>query len=573
MTIAVPVRAAIHYVPDNFTNIQSAIDAANPGDTIVVRDGTWTGEFNRNLDFLGKDLILQSENGAAACIIDAEGNSSSTQRGFWFHGDETRSAVVDGFTITGGFALDWITPDNDGAGILIENGSKPTIQNCIIEGNTARYGAGIMVRQSNPRIYNSIVRDNATESGGMGGGVYLLSSQGVVDGCEIRGNQANSGGGLFVSSGPPLILNCQIIANTATGDGGGISWNALTGDVRFCTISKNVATNGGGIQNKSSGLAIYKCTISGNRATELGRGGGISFYDTSSSNATYCILWGNVDAGNPNGNQIAITSMGSATAFIDHSLVEGGAADIYVDPNGTLNWGTFNSSENPQFCASDPDGEESWVLQSDSPCFTHVWGQIGAWSSGCDITPTLLQDFTARPTPAGVDLTWSLSEADQWQFRLVGRREGHSWPVEYSIGAAARYRALDACAESRRPGEIVYELSYRLAGEPWAELASQTASIPTPALNARSLEAHPNPFNPQLDLAFATERRERVTVTIFDARGRRVVVLADRIFDAGEHSLRWDGRGTAGEAVASGSYVVQLTTERRVLSRKVVLVR
>lgn len=34
--------AAIIYVPDDYGTIQGAVDAAGPGDTIIVRDGTYT---------------------------------------------------------------------------------------------------------------------------------------------------------------------------------------------------------------------------------------------------------------------------------------------------------------------------------------------------------------------------------------------------------------------------------------------------------------------------------------------------------------------------------------------------
>ena len=52
---------------------------------------------------------------------------------------ETASAVLDGFTITGGSA-------QKGAGIYIDNTSSPTLKNLIITGNTgSSYGGGVYV--------------------------------------------------------------------------------------------------------------------------------------------------------------------------------------------------------------------------------------------------------------------------------------------------------------------------------------------------------------------------------------------------------------------------------------------
>jgi nitrous oxidase accessory protein NosD len=47
-------------------SIQDAVDAANPGDTIIVRDGTYT----ENVD-INKRLTIQSENGSASTIVQA----------------------------------------------------------------------------------------------------------------------------------------------------------------------------------------------------------------------------------------------------------------------------------------------------------------------------------------------------------------------------------------------------------------------------------------------------------------------------------------------------------------------
>ena len=83
-----------------FTTIQAAVDWTVNGDTVVVRDGTYTGGGNRDIDFRGKAITVCSENGPATCIIDCE----QLGRAFYFHTGETSSAVVSGFTIRNGSA-------------------------------------------------------------------------------------------------------------------------------------------------------------------------------------------------------------------------------------------------------------------------------------------------------------------------------------------------------------------------------------------------------------------------------------------------------------------------------------
>lgn len=81
--------------------IQAGIDTAIDGDTVLVADGTYTGDGNKNLDFTSKLITLCSEHGPVNCIIDCEGSG----RGFSFDDGETSTSVLDGFTITNGQSL------------------------------------------------------------------------------------------------------------------------------------------------------------------------------------------------------------------------------------------------------------------------------------------------------------------------------------------------------------------------------------------------------------------------------------------------------------------------------------
>ncbi|MBW8036507.1 MAG: hypothetical protein FVQ79_13000, partial [Planctomycetes bacterium] len=124
----------------NYNNIQAAIDDSSNGDIIVLERITYEGEGNRDIDFDGRKITLQSLDPSdwddvASTIIDCQGTASDPHRGFYFHNGETANSVVSGITITGGYASDtngdsWF----DGGAIAI-NGSSPTIANCIIKDN------------------------------------------------------------------------------------------------------------------------------------------------------------------------------------------------------------------------------------------------------------------------------------------------------------------------------------------------------------------------------------------------------------------------------------------------------
>ena len=84
-------RAADYLVhPDgtgDFPTIQAALDAAGQGDVIELADGTFTGDGNRDIDYLGKAITVRSENGPENCIIDLGGSPAEPHWGFVFAED------------------------------------------------------------------------------------------------------------------------------------------------------------------------------------------------------------------------------------------------------------------------------------------------------------------------------------------------------------------------------------------------------------------------------------------------------------------------------------------------------
>jgi len=70
--------------------------------------------------------------------------------------------------------------------------------------------------------------------------------------------------------------------------------------------------------------------------------------------------------------------------------------------------------------------------------------------------------------------------------------------------------------------------------------------------------ARPNPFNPSTEIHFELTAAGRASLTVFDARGRRIASLLDEALPAGQHVVQWNGRADDGSAVASGAYYAQL---------------
>ena len=55
----------------DFPTIQAAINAVVDTDIIELADGTFTGDGNRDLDYLGKAITIRSQSGdPSVCVID-----------------------------------------------------------------------------------------------------------------------------------------------------------------------------------------------------------------------------------------------------------------------------------------------------------------------------------------------------------------------------------------------------------------------------------------------------------------------------------------------------------------------
>ncbi len=230
---------------------------------------TLTGEVAVNDTAL---LTMTVPSGKPAVTIDA----NSTGRIFSIF--TTSPVTISNLTMTKG-----LVTGLDGGGINAIGGGSLTIENCVINGNTAGTantdaGGGIAIGPG-----GSLVLRNSTVSGNKGGrgaGIYFFDGGSLtVENSTInnnnQGNSANGGGGVYfyglVGAGGFTISNSTISNNTASSRGGALSIVGGDGtfNIRNSTISGNSAsTAGGGIATSAGSTAaildIQSSIISGN---------------------------------------------------------------------------------------------------------------------------------------------------------------------------------------------------------------------------------------------------------------------------------------------------------------------
>jgi hypothetical protein len=89
-------------------------------------------------------------------------------------------------------------------------------------------------------------------------------------------------------------------------------------------------------------------------------------------------------------------------------------------------------------------------------------------------------------------------------------------------------------------------------------VAAMSVGEETLAETYRLLQNYPNPFNPETEIRFQLPEAGHVVVKIFNILGEEIRTFVDAQYEAGEHTLRWDGKDNHGNAVSSGTYFYQL---------------
>ncbi len=120
------------------------------------------------------------------------------------------------------------------------------------------------------------------------------------------------------------------------------------------------------------------------------------------------------------------------------------------------------------------------------------------------------------------------------------------------------------------PGEFRLYTSKQIAGDRRGmistDLDDEPSALPT---ELALLPNYPNPFNPSTVLSFELPARSDITLEIYDILGRRVAsLLNNRTLPAGRHEHVFDA-----QSLASGTYLVRLTSNNSVRNQKILLIK
>src|SRR5580658_2663524 len=241
LTFSLPAVGNIIHVPADQPTIQSGINAASNGDTVLVSAGT----YYENINFSGKAITVTSSRGPATTIID--GSKTPNTSAVTFGSGETLNSVISGFTVRNqssvGINVYGASPTITGNVLTLNctaisafSDAAPLIQGNLIAENipsSCNYGGqAISTGENSPvQIVGNIVSANN------GSAVSVYQASGSVNVSQNTITQ-NYGPAVFVYSGAGPVT---VIQNLITGNQGtGLSWYLPP----ITAISNTIANNG-----------------------------------------------------------------------------------------------------------------------------------------------------------------------------------------------------------------------------------------------------------------------------------------------------------------------------------------
>ena len=308
--------ASTFYVPADYAKIQWAVDNATTGDTIIVRDGTYT----ENVD-VNKRLTIRSENGAANCIVDAANP-----------GDHV-FAVTANYVDISGFTIAGATEDSK-VGVYIDSVGHCNISDNIVSNNNW----GIYLDNSSS---NTVTNNNANMN--ELANIFLYSS--------CCNNQLTNNTASYSSGGTGIYIMENSSYNTITNNTA--SENLLFGIYIMLNSSYNTITNNTASENLLYGISLlYSCnnTLTGNIANMNGLANIIMYSSCCNNQLTN-------NTASYGGTGIYIMENSSYNHLSSNNVNTNSDYGIYLDDsNGNLIYNNYFNNTNNSF----DDGTNIW---------------------------------------------------------------------------------------------------------------------------------------------------------------------------------------------------------------------
>ncbi len=328
--------------------------------------------------------------------------------------DISSTAILDGFTIKGGYAngTSPLTPWNKGGGM--HNLGGPTIRSCCFEYNWAYDQGGAMYNEGSPTLANCEFKDNFTRY--KGAGICNIGGSPTLNCCTFTRNSGGLGGGMYnegeemypyFSYSRVTLVKCTFTDNNSVHELGGAMYNSDT-DLLLCDcnfVSNEADIVGGAMCNVDCNeIRLFQCRFSANK-TE-GNGGAMFNGWAGDMQLTNCAFLDNMAANSLGGGMCNASCLNTSLincTFRRNQADEGGAiyngfGDYYDSSltisnsilwGDTASYGPEISLEECQLYVNDS------ILQGGEPNI-FVWGTVSIHEDNLLVADPLFVDAEGR---------------------------------------------------------------------------------------------------------------------------------------------------------------------------------
>jgi len=410
------------------------------------------------------------------------------------------------------------------ASLYLTTGDTSYISRTVIDGSAAGRTVSILSGADSSAQLSGFTVTNGSYASGAG--IYIYKTSARVSHCIIRDNHGDAynpmGGGIFLREARSFIHDCLITENTALGAdidngwGGGIGVSGGAAEIVNCTVTGNQTTSAkAGIGGSNTNIRITGCLITGNRGHSAA---GAGFQDAQAEiiNSTIaCNHGGNSQSG-------GVYFIRSSPVFQNSIVWYNTTASGFRNLDG---WGG-----EPEFYHSNIQGGYlSLDIMDADPLF--------ADTSSADFRLTAGSPCIDAGTPDTTGLRLPLKD----------------------IGGADRIQDGDG------DGTAVVDIGAYEYEPGFVSVPERAASAP---VSFRLEQNYPNPFNAETVLFFTLPKQASVRLQVFTVLGEETAVLADGVYAAGSHQVRWKA-----ENLPSGVYLCRLKTDEGVRTIRMLLQR
>ena len=217
----------------------------------------------------------------------------------------------------------------------------------------------------------------------------------------------------------------------------------------------------------------------------------------------------------------------------------------------------------PSFCAAAPGTYAATLTVTDGSGDADADAVTVTALSPTDALSALVADVVATPGPRGPKRLL-VSELKKAQ-RALARGADPSPFLDAFRQQVQDLAAIDALPPDAAAALVASADAVSVAvASPCSELAVPALASADAARSASGFSAFPNPTTGRVTVAFTVEAAGAVRLSVVDALGREVAVLAEGAVEAGAHRAELDGSGWP-----AGVYLVRLATaDGRVVTRR-----